>query len=117
MKMGISAVVFFIVFMLTGCGATTSSQFPLPDSVDTFTEQGSADSVNFQTKLSLTEVVDFYKTALTEDGLVERTLLTVTEDNVISRVFDGHESGKSIIIQATKLPNDKVNVNIRLEKI
>lgn len=47
----------------------------------------------------------------------ERTLLTVQQDGVISIVFDGHESGRSIIVQATELPTGKTNVNIRLEEI
>ncbi|XLQ20328.1 MAG: hypothetical protein ACKUBY_00920 [Candidatus Moraniibacteriota bacterium] len=112
-KMIIVAVVLFI---FVGCGGV-SSQFPLPEKVENFMEQGSVDSINFQTSLSMDEVVDFYKKSLTDQGLVERELLTVRQEGVSSMVFDGHVSGKAIIVQSTNLPNEKVNVNIRLEEI
>ncbi len=116
MKTTVGIFALFALLILAGCG-TISSQFPLPDSVETFTEQGSADKVNFQTELSPAEVLGFYKVNLVNEGLTERTLLTVQQESVISIVFDGHDSGKSIIVQATELPSGKTNVNIRLEEI
>lgn len=113
-----SSLFMIAVTVFVGCGsATPTSQFPLPDSVENFSEQGSSDSINFQTKQSGEELVNFYRAKFTDQNLVERTLVTVANDGVTSTVFDGHASGKAIVVQTVDLPNGVVNVNIRLEGI
>jgi len=110
------SLLVLVVTAFVGCGgAVSSSQFPLPDSVENFSEQGSSDSINFQTKQSGEEIAKFYRAKFVEQGLVERTLVTVLEDDVTSTVFDGHASGKSIVVQTVNLPSGLVNVNVRLE--
>jgi len=117
-KIVTSSVLVLMAVVFVGCGgATPTSQFPLPDSIENFTEQGSSDSINFQTKQSGEELVNFYRTEFINQGLVERALVTTATDGVTSTVFDGHESGKAIVVQTVDLPNGVVNVNIRLEEI
>jgi len=110
------SLVLCAVVAFGGCG-TPIAQFPLPDSVENFSEQGSSDSINFRTKQGSEELVNFYRAAFTNQGLVERTLVTVANDGVTSTVFDGHTSGNAIVIQTVELPSGLVNVNIRLEGI
>src|SRR5689334_19430773 len=74
------------------------SEYPLPDSVSNFTDLGQG-TVSFQTTLSLQEVMDFYRDSFGKEGYTERELLTVTSDSTFSFVFDGHASGKAIVVQ------------------
>jgi len=98
-------------------GDTTNvtSEFPLPDGAMNIQEMGG--STNFQVKMSLDEAIKFYMDALAREGYTERPILTVTSDTTFSMVFDGHESGKAIVVQGVDLGDDTVNVNIRLEDV
>jgi hypothetical protein len=98
-------------------GGTTGvkSDFPLPDGATNVQELGG--STNFQVKMSLDEAMKFYMEALTSKGYTERTISTVTSDTTFSMVFEGHESGKIIVVQGVDLGDGSVNVNIRLEDV
>jgi len=91
------------------------SDFPLPDDVQNFM-QLDENSINFQTDLSLEEVVDFYRDVFIAQGLTERKLLTVIEDNVVSMVFDGLPNGMAIVLQCVDL-GSSTNVNLRFEDV
>lgn len=90
--------------------------FPLPSDVQNFMQLDAVnDSINFQTSLSLEEVMEFYRQAFTAQGLVERTLLTTfVEGQVFSMVFDGSSNGKALVIQGVAAMG-LTNVNIRYE--
>ncbi len=105
------------IIILSGCGtkATIESQFPLPENVDNFTEEMAGDTVNFQTEMSSDAVYTFYKDAFTQQGLVERELVTVHDGTTVNLVFDGNDKG-AIVVQAVVLPTGNTNVNIRFEK-
>ena len=90
--------------------------FPLPDNVQNFTGEGGESMVNFQTNLSLEGVIDFYRQAFTGQGLAEREILTVIEDDAFSMVFDGSANGKALVIQGVDL-GETTNVNIRFEDV
>ena len=90
--------------------------FPLPDDVRNFAGEGGESQVNFQTGLSLDEVIEFYRQAFTEKGLTERTLLTAITDTTFSMVFDGWPNGKALVIQGVDLGASR-NVNIRFEDV
>ncbi len=90
--------------------------FPLPDDVQNFTGDGGESPVNFQTSLSLDEVVEFYRQAFTEQGLTERTILTEISDSGFSMVFDGWPNGKAVVIQGVDF-GTSMNVNIRFEDV
>jgi hypothetical protein len=98
-------------------GDTTDvkSDFPLPDGATSVQEING--STNFQVKMSLDEVMKFYVETFTSSGYTERSILTVTSDTTFSMVFDGHESGKAIVVQGVDLGDGKVNVNVRLEDV
>ena len=96
--------------------ASYDTVFPLPDDVQNFTGEGGESQVNFQTSLSLDEVIEFYRQAFAEKGLTERTLLTATTDTTFSMVFDGWPNGKALVIQGVDLGASR-NVNIRFEDV
>ncbi|NQU29776.1 MAG: hypothetical protein HQ525_03830 [Anaerolineae bacterium] len=89
--------------------------FPLPKDVDegSVMDLGNG-SINFQTTLSLSDAITFYRFAFTELGYVEREILTSFEDTGFSVVFDGHPSGEAIVVQGVDL-GESVNINLRFE--
>ncbi len=91
------------------------SEFPMPD--DATNVVAVAGTVNYQTKLSLEEVMAFYRDMYGKQGLTERELLTTVTDGVFSFVFDGDPSGKAIVIQGVDLGDGTMNVNIRFEDV
>jgi hypothetical protein len=98
----------------TGGGGQTSSEFPLPDDATNVVEV--TGTVNYQTGMSLEDVMTFYREAFGSQGYVERELLTVTSDTAFSFVFDGHSSGKAIVVQGVDL-GGSTNVSISLQDI
>ncbi len=98
-----------------GFSFESDSEFPIPD--DATNVVSVAETVNYQTKLSLDEVMAFYRDYYGKQGFTERDLLTTVTDGVFSFVFDGHESGKAIVIQGVDLGDGTVNVNISLQDV
>ena len=117
-------VIFLIViisstmlFGLAGCGTGSyDTEFPLPSNVEIFTKFDD-DSINYQTSLSLNELVEFYRDEFADAGYDERDINTEINDAIISIVWDGHTSGNAIVVQGVDLGDGKVNVNVRLEDI
>lgn len=112
-------LVFLLVILtlaLSACGGGIDSVFPIPGGAENFT--GDDNSANFQVDSTLDEMVDFYRTELVDDwGLTERTLLTNMTAETVSFVFDGHDSGKAVVVQMVDLGNGTINVNIRFEDV
>ncbi len=75
-----------------------------------------AGSINFQTDLSLTTVLAFYREALTAWGWQELTLYTTVTDDVFSLVFQGEPGQLPLVIQSVDL-GGRINVNLRLEAL
>ncbi len=88
-----------------------TSEFPLPDDASNVMALGDG-VTNFQTALSIPDVVTFYRFAFPD--YTEREILTVITDASLNLVFDGHASGKAIVVQGFPM-GDVTNVSIRLE--
>jgi hypothetical protein len=88
--------------------------FPTPPETQNLTEMGPG-GINFQTTMSLSEVVAFYRSAFESAGYDERDILTVVNDTTFSIVWDGHPSGQAIVVQGVDLGDGTVNVNVRFE--
>ena len=71
--------------------------------------------INFQTTMSLNEVVAFYRDAFESAGYKERDILTVINATTFSIVWDGHPSGQAIVVQGVDLGDGTININIRFE--
>ena len=93
------------------------NDFPLPDDVaaNSVTNLGDG-AINFETSLSLPDVINFYFSAFIDLDYKERRMLTVITDSRFSIVFDGHPSGKAIVIQGTAFDRG-VKIDLRLEDI
>jgi hypothetical protein len=92
------------------------TDFPLPPKAKDVMTIGEG-MLNYQVKMSMGEVMDFYRTTLTGQGLTEREILTVKSDTTFSMAFDGSANGKAIVIQGVDLGNGQTNVNIRFEDV
>jgi len=62
-------------------------------------------------------VVAFYRDAFKSAGYVERDILTGISEDTFSIVWDGHPSGKAIVVQGVDLGDGRVNVNVRFEDV
>jgi hypothetical protein len=101
---------------MPGNAGEYDTEFPLPEDVQNFLEIDE-NTINYQTSMSLSEVVDFYRESFNGAGYEERDILTVIEDNTVSLVWDGHPSGQAIIVQGVDLGNGTTNVNVRFEDV
>lgn len=92
------------------------TEFPLPSDVQNFTKLGD-DAINYQTSLTITEVVEFYRSEFASAGYEEREITTVINDTTFSIVWDGHPNGKALVVQGVDLGDGTVNVNVRFEDV
>ena len=99
-----------------GDSENIDADFPLPPNVENYTELGPG-AINYQTTMTLNEVVDFYRDAFEGAGYDERDITTVINDTTFSIVWDGHPSGQAIVVQGVDLGDGTVNVNIRFEDV
>jgi hypothetical protein len=93
-----------------------NTEFPLPTNISGFTDLGDG-AINFQTKISVQEAVSFYRESFAKQGYKERTINASITDTTLSLVFDGHASGKAIVVQGVDMGGGVLNINIRFEKI
>jgi len=99
-----------------GSGATSDSGFPMTADAFNITELGDG-SLLYYTKLSLEDVMAFYRAEYTSQGYTEREVVTAVEDGTFSMVFDGDASGKAVVIQSVDLGDGSRTVSIRFEDV
>ena len=99
-----------------GGGGSFDTEFPLTDDAYNITDIGDG-SLLYYTKMSLDDVMKFYRDEYTSNGYTEREILTVVNGGVFSMVFDGDPSGKAVVIQSVDLGDGSRTVAIRLEDV
>jgi hypothetical protein len=99
-----------------GSSAKYDTEFPLPPKVENFSEVGNG-SINFQTPMAMSDVIEFYRDSFNSAGYVERDITTNITDTTFSIVWDGHPSGQAVVVQGVDLGDGTVNVNVRLEDV
>ena len=92
------------------------TDFPLPADVQNLTDLGPG-TINYQTSMTLNEVVAFYRDVFEMAGYNERDITTVINETTFSIVWDGHPSGQAIVVQGVDLGDGTVNVNVRFEDV
>ena len=90
-----------------------SNKYPMTDDAFNATDLGDAGLV-YYTKMSLEDVMKFYRDAYTAKGYKERKELTTVTGGVFSMVFDGDPSGKAIAIQSVDLGDGSRTVTITM---
>ncbi len=99
-----------------GDSGAYDTEFPMPPNVDNFADLGDG-AINYQTTMELTDVVAFYRDAFKSAGYVERDILTGISEDTFSIVWDGHPSGKAIVVQGVDLGDGRANVNARFDDV
>ena len=96
--------------------------FPIPDNATDYNESPSVRvpgevDIYFHSSLSVEELVNFYRQALTQKGLTERPKLTRITKDSFQLVFTGSPNGKIIVIQGSDdyLGRNLRGVSIRFE--
>ncbi len=97
-------------------GNSSNSEFPMTSDAFNVTDMGS-ESVLYYTKMSMEDVMKFYRDEYTAKGYNEREILTTVSDGIFSMVFDGDPSGKAVVIQSVDLGDGSRTVAIRLEDV
>jgi hypothetical protein len=92
------------------------TEFPLPEGTSGLMDLGNG-AINFQAKITIKEAITFYRESFAKLGYKEREINTAITDLTFNLVFDGHSSGKAIVVQGVDLGAGGVNINIRLEDI
>jgi hypothetical protein len=100
----------------SGSGSSSVSDFPITKDAYNVLDVGDG-SVLYYTKMSLEDVMKFYRDEYSSRGYTEYELLTVVSDGVFSMVFEGDPSGKSVVIQSVDLEDGSRTVTIRLEEL
>lgn len=93
---------------------SSDSDFPMTDDAFNILDVGDG-SVLYYTKMSLNEVMDFYRDEYTSRGYTENELLTVVSDGVFSLVFDSGPDDRAVVIQSVDLGDGSRTITIRLE--
>ena len=71
--------------------------------------------INYQTSLSMDEVIAFYRQEFAAQGLTESEITTVINEQAFSLVFVGAPNGKLVVLQGFPFDANTVNVNVRYE--
>ena len=105
-----------VMTQAAGDGNTSDSGFPITADAFNVTELGDG-SLLYYTKLSLEDVMAFYRAEYTSQGYTEREILTEVSNGTFNMVFDGDASGKAVVIQSVDLGDGSRTVSIRLEEV
>ena len=100
--------------------SVTTADIPMPNDARNVSKLPSpgTGSLNFQTNLSLSETLAFYRQQMRQRGLTERQTNTTVADNTFSVVFDGWPGGSlPLVVQGTDLGGVVTNVNIRFDSL
>jgi hypothetical protein len=102
----------------TGSNNSTTVKTDFPMTADAYNSVDVGDgSLLYYTKMSMDDVLKFYRDEYTAKGYKEREILTTISDGVFSIVFDGDPSGKAVVIQSVDLGDGSRTVAIRLEDV
>jgi hypothetical protein len=96
--------------------SAADSEFPMTEDAFDVVEVGDG-TVIYYTRLSGEEAMQFYRAEYTSLGYTEREILTVVAEGTFSIVFDGHPSGKAVVIQSVDLGDGSRTIAIRLEDL
>jgi hypothetical protein len=89
------------------------SEFPTPS--DAFNVVSAPDTVVFQTNLSSDDVIKFYQDEFGNMGYTEDSSMAVNFGGAFTMGFDGHESGRKIVIGGAPAGDGSTAVTITLQ--
>jgi hypothetical protein len=94
-------------------GASDPSPFPLPPDSKIMANTGGV--VTARVKLSVDDVVAYYRKELPQQGLTEDKMFTQIATSTLNLEFKGSKNGKMLIIQGSDMGDGTVAFTIRYE--
>jgi hypothetical protein len=89
------------------------SPFPLPS--DAVNVISAPDTVTYQTNLSSDDIIKFYQDEFGKLGYTEDTSMAMNFSGAFTQAFNGHESGRMIIIGGALVGDGTTSVTITLQ--
>ena len=93
-----------------------ASLFPIPTDVYNYMVLNE-NTLNFNTSLDFNEIIDFYREQFDKAGYTERTSDTEINDINFTVIWDGHDSGRAIVVQGLDLGNGSYNIIVKFEDL
>jgi hypothetical protein len=100
----------------TNNNTTVKTDFVMTSDAFNITDMGDG-SILFFSKMSLDDLMKFYREEYSGRDYIEREGSTSISDTTFSMVFDGDPSGKALVIQSVDLGDGSRTVAIRLEDV
>ena len=97
----------------TNNNTTVKTDFVMTSDAFNITDMGDG-SILFFSKMSLDDLMKFYREEYSGRDYIEREGSTSISDTTFSMVFDGDPSGKALVIQSVDLGDGSRTVAIRL---
>jgi hypothetical protein len=98
-----------------GGNVTVGGESPFPVPSDSTNQVSTAEVVTYQTKLSSDEVIKFYQDEFGKLGYTEDKSMAVNFSGAFTLAFDGHESGRKILIAGAPAGDGSTAVTITLQ--
>ena len=98
-----------------GENITVGGESPFPVTSDAINVISAPDVVTYQTNFTSDEVVKFYQDEFGKSGYTEDTSLSVNFNGIFTLAFDGHESGRKIILAGAPVGDGTTSVTITLQ--
>jgi hypothetical protein len=94
---------------------TVGGASPFPVASDATNVVSTPETVTYQTKLTSDQIIKFYQDEFGKKGYTEDKSMSVNFNGAFTMGFDGHESGKKIIIGGAPLGGGSTTVTIALQ--
>ena len=98
-----------------GGNITVGGESPFPVTSDAINVISTPETVTYQTKLSSDDVIKFYQDEFGKAGYTEDTNMSVNFNGAFTMGFDGHESGRKIVIGGAPLGDGTTSVTVALQ--
>ena len=98
-----------------GDSTTVGGASAFPTASDAFNVVSTSETVTYETKLSSADIIKFYQDEFGKKGYTEDKSMEVNFNGAFTMAFDGHESGKKIIIAGAPLGDGSTTVSIALQ--
>ena len=89
-----------------------ASLFPIPTDVYNYMVLN-PDTLSFSTSLNFDEIIAYYTDEFGKAGYTVRESATEVTDVNFTMIWDGHESGRAIVLQGLDLKNGSYNVIVK----
>ena len=98
-----------------GDSITVGGESPFPVTGDAFNTVSTPESVTYQTNMSSDDVIKFYQDEFANMGYAEDESMSVNFGGAFTLGFDGHESGRKIVIGGASFGDGSTSVTIALQ--